>query len=154
MLPFNFLTVNTRRQKKITHQKTFRIIRWWRIKVKNKRMKDRLRAMHQGMILILFSPFSHICLDCLPCQAWLITCVYMCDVVFVEVHHCHEWPCYCLIATPWFSYHFLHSILRFQGPVFRDHCPQDVCVRPQEKVICPIMLHMICHKCLMSNAIK
>lgn len=28
--------------------------------------------------------------DCLPCQAWLITCVYVYNVVLFKVHHCHE----------------------------------------------------------------
>lgn len=43
---------------------------------------------------------------------------------FVQVHHCHEWPCYCLIATPWFSYHFLHSILSgFSGLSYKSSLP-------------------------------
>lgn len=72
MLPLNFLAVNTRT--KATSIQIFRIQQWWRVKVKNKRMKDRLKAMHQGMSLILFT-FFRFCFDCLRCQAWLITCV-------------------------------------------------------------------------------
>lgn len=89
-----------------------RIIQW-RIKTK-KQMKDRHKAMHQGMILFLFF-FIIVLFDCLPCQAWLITCVYVCNVVLYNVDHCREWPCYCLIATPWFSDHFLDRMLRFQA---------------------------------------
>lgn len=73
-----------------------------------------------------------------PYQVWLFTFSSMVDHLcihlrrgFDEVHQCHEWPCYCLIATPWFSYHFLTLYWGFR-PVLRDHCLQDVCVRPQE----------------------
>lgn len=97
-------------RKRIILSDVNRIIQW-RIKAK-KKVKDRHKAMHQGMTVFLFLLFFF---DCLPCQAWLITCVYVCNLVLYKVDHCHEWPCYCLIATPWFSYHFLDRMLRFQA---------------------------------------
>lgn len=98
-------------RKRIILTDVIRIIQW-RLKAK-KKMKDRHKAMLQGMILFLF--LLQFFFDCLPCQAWLITCVYVCNVVLYNVGYCHEWPCYCLIATPWFSYHFLDRMLRFQA---------------------------------------
>lgn len=85
--------------------------------------------------------------DCLPCQAWLITSVNVCNVVLYKVDHCHEWPCYCLIATPWFSYHFLGPNAEVSGLMF--DCPQGLCVTPEEKS-CPLTFDNLCHKCLMS----
>lgn len=58
--------------------------------------------------------------DCLSCQAWLITCMFDCHTLLLKVHPCHEWPCHCLIATPWFSYRFFDSHLTV-GPVWTLH---------------------------------
>lgn len=141
MLPLTFWQLII--GQKIILSNIIRIIRWWRRKVKNKRMKDRHKAMHQGMILILFPPIFYLVhgfFDCLPCQAWLITCVYDCYTVLMKVHHCHEWPCHCLIATPWFSYRFLHSVLMF-GPV-RSLAVRCMCLTAG-KVIC--LLYNIAH---------
>lgn len=93
-------------------------------------------------------------LDCLPCQAWLITCVYNCYTVLMKVHHCHEWPCHCLIATPWFSYRFSHSVLMF-GPV-RSSAVRCMCLTAG-KVICLLynfshdMSHVFDARSLQSN---
>lgn len=106
-------------------------------------MKDRLKAMHQGMSPILFFFFLPFCFV----SALIVYVVKhgwspVLDLRrgFEDVHQCLEWPCYCLIATPWFffffPYHFLHSILRFQAWV-NGSLPTR-CVRPQGK---PFLLY-------------
>lgn len=52
-------------------------------------MKDRPKAMHQGMTFQAFFSVFHITFaffDCLPCQAWLITCMFDCHTLLPKVH--------------------------------------------------------------------
>lgn len=78
----NFLTVNTRRKDhpiKYFQDHTM-------MKNKSKKQEDEGSTQSNAS---RYDPYTffylfHICLDCLPCQAWLITCVYICDVVLLK----------------------------------------------------------------------
>lgn len=64
---------------KIIKSNVFKLKRWWRIRIKSKKMKVRLKAMHQGTII--YFNFFDICFHCLPWQAWLIACGHICYIV-------------------------------------------------------------------------
>lgn len=77
--------------------------RWWRIKIKNKRTKDRHRAMHPGMTPVLIYFFFH------PLLKKKNSCCFtlMSNLKAFLFQRCQEWPCCRFKATPIFSFHFL-----------------------------------------------
>lgn len=146
----SFQLFDSKYQGKTTPHQLFRDLQWWRVKVKNKRMKDRLRAMHQGTILFFFNNFfltSSICL--------LI--VYLVKHGWSSVTFLRSlsrslpvsWMTLLLFNshTPIFL-SFLTVDAEVFRPMLRYPCPpKHACVWSTGPLICCVMLQIISRKC-------